>query len=271
MLRVRGLRVAYPGSAAVVKDAHLDVARGESVAVVGASGCGKSTLCAALLGILPESATISCDVAEFDGAPLFAAPGRVRRGLLGARIGAVFQDPRASLTPHLPLRSHFRDAAASVGRLPRGDVDARAIRLLEELAVPRAAERLDAYPHELSGGLCQRAALALALLHDPEFLVADEPTTALDPSVRMTLLRLLRACVRARGASVLVVTHDFGVVAGLADRVVVMDAGAIVESATVDEFFRRPRSPAGARLMAAARAAAAGDAPPDDAATEAVA
>ena len=258
LLEIDGLTVATSEGRRLVDDISLRIRRAESYALIGASGSGKSTLCAAVLGLLPRSSRATARTARFDGGPLFAPDGRAATGLAGGRIGAVFQDPRASLTPHLRISAHVIDAARAVGRLDDRAATAKAAALLDELRVARPKDRLSAYPHELSGGLCQRVSLALALLHDPELLIADEPTTALDPTSQLALLRLLYSALRSRQAALLIVTHDLGVVAGVADRVGVMDGGRLVEDAEVSTFAAAPVSDAARRLVSAAHAVEAG-------------
>jgi len=257
LLELEGLTVTTAEGRRLVDDVSLQLRRAESCALIGASGSGKSTLCAAILGLLSRGARTTARTARFDGGPLFASDGRAARGLAGGRIGAVFQDPRASLTPHLRISAHVTDAARAVGRLDDRAALSKAAALLDELKVAAPKERLSAYPHELSGGLCQRVALALALLHDPDLLIADEPTTALDPTSQHALLRLLYSALRSRGAALLIVTHDLGVVAGTADRVGVMDQGRLVEETDVRTFAAAPVSEAARRLVSAARAAEA--------------
>jgi peptide/nickel transport system ATP-binding protein len=259
LLEIEGLRVRAANGRTLVNDVAFRIAPAEAFALVGASGSGKSTVCSAVLGLPSRGADVAVRRALFAGEPLFAANGAVRPGVLGRRIGAVFQDPRGSLTPHLRIRAHVLDSARATGAVDDATALRKAVALLDELHVSRPQERLDAYPHELSGGLCQRVALALALLHDPELLVADEPTTALDPVSQAVLLRLLVRSLRARGAALLIVTHDLGVVAAVADRVAVMEQGTLVETATVAEFATRPVSEPARRLVDAARAAAAGE------------
>lgn len=255
LLSAVDLTVRTSSGRQILASTSIDVDRGETLALIGPSGSGKSTLCAALLGLLPAGATATAARVDFDGTPLWTAAGRLRRGVLGKRIGAVFQDPRASLTPHLTVRAHFVDAARAVGVLDRPEAEARGAALLEEFLVDRPGERLAAYPRALSGGLCQRVSLALALLHDPDLLVADEPTTALDPTSQIALLRVLRQAALRRGAALLLVTHDLGAAAGLADRVAVLAEGSVVETASVDDLFSAPRSAAARAMLAAARAA----------------
>ncbi|HYC76472.1 MAG TPA: ABC transporter ATP-binding protein [Planctomycetota bacterium] len=253
LLVVEGLEVRFRRSASpAVVDFDLRMPPGETFAVVGASGSGKSTACRAVLGLLPREAAVAFRRAEFEGRPLLDSRGRTRPGVLGRRIGVVFQDPRGSLTPHLTVRSHFRGVLRAQRGARASEADAVGRRLLEELRVSDVERRMDAFPHELSGGLCQRVALALALAGDPALLVADEPTTALDPTVQFALLRLIRRAVRERDLACLLVTHDMGVVAGLADRVAVVDGGRIVETGPVESVLADPASEAGRRLAAAA-------------------
>jgi ABC-type glutathione transport system ATPase component len=262
LLSIRDLRVEARG-VALVAGASFDVAKGESVAIVGASGSGKSTLCRALLGISDDDVAVTHGPCSFDGEPLFASDGRVRDGALGRKIGAVFQNPSASLTPHMTVEGHFRDMAAATGGASRSEVRSRARELLTELRVDDPDTKLAAYPHRLSGGLAQRVALALALFRRPDLLVADEPTTALDATSSCALLRLLLDAASTRGAAMLIVTHDLSVVAGVADRAIVLDRGRIAEDRPVADVLSRPRSDAARVLVEAARRGAEGAASGD--------
>jgi peptide/nickel transport system ATP-binding protein len=248
VLQLEDVRVTYPPGDAV-GGVTLDVRRGECLAIVGESGSGKTQLFLACLGLLPATASVS-GRARFDAHELFGCSEAQLRALRGAAIGMVFQDALSALTPHLTVGSQMAEALRAHRPLSRDDAWSRARRLLERVQVPDAERRLRQYPHELSGGLRQRVLIAMALMAEPTLLIADEPTTALDVSVQAQVIELLRE-VRAEGRTLVLITHDLGVVAALADRVAVMRAGELVELADVDALFARPQHEYTQRLLAA--------------------
>ena len=242
LLRIRNLTVdlrAHGEVVHAVRDVSLDVDRGEIVALVGESGSGKSVTASAVLQLLPEGATVGGSVL-FDGRELTAlGPGGIR-SVRGSEIAMVFQDPMTSLNPVYTIGEHLHQALCAHGRI-EGDVRERSVELLDSVGMPRAAERLRAYPHELSGGQRQRAMIAMALAGSPRLLIADEPTTALDVTVQAGILDLLDRLVRERDMALLLITHDMGVVARMAHRVTVVRDGVNVESDTAGALFARPR------------------------------
>ena len=243
LLDVAGLSVEFPtarGSVRAVDALSFQVARGETLAVVGESGSGKSTAQLALIDLLPAARTSVARVV-FDGRDVTAPAAR--RALRGREVGFVFQDPLGALHPLLTIERQLTEVLETHEGLARAKARDRAVAALEEVGVPSARERLDAYPHELSGGLRQRVTIALALIARPKLLVADEPTTALDVTLQRQVLELLATLRRERGLGVVLVTHSLGVVAHQADRVLVMYAGRAVEEGPVDEVLAAPRHP----------------------------
>ncbi|HIY24084.1 MAG TPA: ABC transporter ATP-binding protein [Candidatus Brachybacterium merdigallinarum] len=242
LFRLEDLHVRFAGADEhAVSGAGLEVAEGEVLAVVGESGSGKSVSIMAALGLLPESAEVSGS-ATFRGAELIGADSRQLREVRGSRIAMIFQDPSASLDPVFTVGHQIQ---ASVRRHSPGLSErkrrARAVELLESVGIPDAARRSGDYPHQFSGGQLQRIMIAISLAAEPELLIADEPTTALDVTVQLEILELLRRLNRERGTAVLIITHDMGVVADIAHRVVVMRHGRIIEQAPVRTLFARPQ------------------------------
>jgi oligopeptide/dipeptide ABC transporter ATP-binding protein len=252
LLELRDLEVVFRtplGQVQAVSGVTLDLWPGECLAVVGESGSGKSQLLLACLGLLAANGAARGS-ARFGGTELLGADERQLNAVRGTGIALLSQDPLGSLTPHLRIGTLLTEGLLDRGLADRDSARARARKALVEVGIPDPEARLRQYPHELSGGMRQRVALAAALMCGPQLLFADEPTTALDVSVQARVLELL-AGVRDRGLGVLIITHDLGVVAGLADRVAVMYAGRIVETATTDELFRSPAHPYTAALLAA--------------------
>jgi oligopeptide transport system ATP-binding protein len=252
LLQVRRLQVDFStpqGAVQAVSDVSLDVYAGECLAVVGESGSGKTQLLMACLGLLASNGTARGSV-RFAGQELIGANERTLNAVRGTGIGLLAQDPQSSLTPHLRVETLLTEGLLDRGLATRAEARERALQALVEVDIGEPTARLRQYPHELSGGMRQRIALAAALMCGPQLLFADEPTTALDVSVQARVLELL-AGVRDRGLGMLLITHDLGVVAGLADRVAVMYAGRIVETATIDEIFSAPRHPYTAALLGA--------------------
>jgi ABC-type dipeptide/oligopeptide/nickel transport system ATPase component len=207
--------------------------------LVGESGSGKTTLGRCVLGLLPDNARVDGRIL-FDGRDLVAMPAKEKRGLLGAQISAVFQNPMSSLDPAFTIGDQIVEVFETHGETRRGAARTAAIRLLREVGIPAPEARLKSYPHELSGGMNQRVAIAIALALSPSLLIADEPTSALDVTVQAQILRLLRSLIDEHAGGVLLITHDLGVVAQLCNRVAVMYDGEIVEEAPVRQLFARP-------------------------------
>ncbi|SFZ86022.1 peptide/nickel transport system ATP-binding protein [Devosia enhydra] len=219
----------------------FSLARGETLSLVGESGCGKSVTAMAIMGLLPKnSARVTSGSIRLDGTNLIGLSERQMQTIRGNRIGMVFQDPMTSLNPVHTIGMQIAEAVRRHKHVSKKDAWARARQMLERVRIPDAANRLLAYPHELSGGQRQRVMIAIALACDPELLIADEPTTALDVTVQAQILELIGELKTELGMSVLLITHDLGVVAASADRMMVMYAGRIVEEGPVERVFARP-------------------------------
>ncbi len=248
LLEVRDLRIGFPnprgGEVFPVDGVSFRLDRGETLALVGESGCGKSLTSLALLQLLPPPGRVlSGSSIKLEETEILSLRGEALRAIRGRRIAMIFQDPMTSLNPVLTVGSQVVEALTAHRRWSRADAKARTIALFEEVGIPDPAQRFAAYPHHLSGGLRQRIMIAMALAGEPDILIADEPTTALDVTVQAQILELLDRLRAARGMAVLLITHDLGLVAGRADRVAVMYAGQIVEEAGTTDLFERPSHP----------------------------
>jgi len=270
-LDVRGLSTTLftrRGEMKAVEDLSLAVGAGETVALVGESGCGKSMSALSIMRLLPDPpARIVGGEVRLNGRDLVALPEESMLDIRGQEIGMIFQDPMSSLNPVATVEKQIAEVLMTHTDLGRGQSRARAHELLELVGMPDAGRRLDAYPHQLSGGMCQRVVIAMAIACSPSVLIADEPTTALDVTVQAQVLTLLKKLQADSGMAMIFITHDLGVVAETADRVVVMYAGRKVEEATVDDLFETPLHPYTAGLIGAtpvpgaARAARLADIP----------
>ena len=256
LLTVQNLTVevrTHTGWTAITRDVSFQVDRGETVCLVGESGCGKSTTALAIPGLLPEgSARIANGTVTLDGQDLYRLSRRGWEDIRGEQISMIFQEPMTSLHPAFPVGAQIAESLRRHRGLSRRAAHRRAIELLDLVGVPDAARRVHAYPHEFSGGMRQRVLIAIALACEPRLLVADEPTTALDVTVQAQILDLLQDMRDQFGLAILLVTHDLGVVAEVADRVVVMYAGEVVEQAPVRDFLHHPTHPYSQALIAAA-------------------
>ncbi|WP_433341122.1 dipeptide ABC transporter ATP-binding protein [Streptomyces sp. CA-253872] len=243
LLSVRDLTVSFRGGAEeAVRGVSFDLARGDVLGLVGESGSGKSLTALAVLGLPPGGARVSGSV-RLDGTELVGAPSRELDRVRGRRIAMVFQDPLSAFTPVYRIGEQLAEAVRVHTPVPKAKAAERAVELLDLVGIPEPRRRAEAFPHEFSGGMRQRAMIAMAIAHDPDVLLADEPTTALDVTVQAQVLDVLRTAREATGAALLLVSHDLGVIAGTADRVAVMYAGRLVESAPVDALFARPAMP----------------------------
>ncbi|PFX01999.1 putative ABC transporter ATP-binding protein [Nocardia farcinica] len=245
LLEVAGLTVTFPseeGRIEAVRGVDYTVAEGEVLAIVGESGSGKSVSALAVMGLLPEQARISGSI-RLRGRELLGLGDRQLSKLRGRSISMVFQDPLSALTPVYRVGDQVAEALLAHGRMGRKEAAARAVELLELVGIPDAAVRAKAFPHEFSGGMRQRVVIAMAIANDPALIICDEPTTALDVTVQKQILDLLRQARDITGAGVVMITHDMGIAATLADRVAVMYAGRVVETATAAELFAEPRMP----------------------------
>ena len=241
LVRLSGLSVAFDGAPAL-RGIDLSVAKGEAVGLVGESGCGKSVTWLAALGLLPPKARITGSV-MLDGQELIGAPAPVLERVRGGRIAMIFQDPSSSLNPVHRIGRQIMEALGLHRGMTGSNARAEAKRLLDLVGIPDAARRLDAYPHELSGGQNQRVMIAIALAGQPELLVADEPTTALDVTIQAQILELLQSIRRQMGMALVLISHDLGVIAEACERVAVMYAGRIVEEAPVAQLFEAAAHP----------------------------
>ncbi|MFD5562624.1 ABC transporter ATP-binding protein [Kitasatospora griseola] len=239
LLAVRNLTVDF-GDHPAVRGVDLDLRRGETLGLVGESGSGKSVTALAVLGLLPAAARIGGSV-RLDGEELVGLPARQLAEIRGRRIAMVFQDPLSAFTPVYRIGDQIAEAVRVHQNVGKTAARSRAADLLDLVGIPDPARALDAFPHEFSGGMRQRAMIAMAVANDPDILLADEPTTALDVTIQAQVLDVLRTAQRETGAALVLVSHDLGVIAGSADRVAVMYAGRIVETAPVDELFTAPR------------------------------
>ncbi|WP_375287331.1 ABC transporter ATP-binding protein [Sphingomonas sp.] len=253
LLEVDHLDVAFPflkGQLRAVEDLSFHVHAGETVAIVGESGSGKSVTAMAVMRLLGERVALGGSV-RLDGEDLIAADEAALRTVRGNRIGMIFQEPMTALNPLHPVGRQIAEGLRIHRGLGRREAEARALELLATLGIPAPERRAREYPHQLSGGMRQRVVIAMALACDPALLIADEPTTALDVTVQAQILDLLRRQSRERGLGVILITHDLGVVAELADRVVVIYAGRKVEEGPVADVLARPVHPYTQGLLAA--------------------
>ena len=242
LLEVRDLRVTFGGTAAV-RGISLQVEKGETHCLVGESGCGKSVTSLAVMGLLARGAKREASLLSFDGTDIRNYSEREMSRLRGDRMAMIFQEPMTSLNPAYTVGSQMTEVLRRHRGTPRAQAVDRAAELLGRVGITAPGLRLGQYPHQLSGGLRQRVMIAMALMCDPELLIADEPTTALDVTVQAQILRLLAGIQKELGLGILLITHDLGVVARIADRVSVMYAGEVVESGPTAQLFADPQHP----------------------------
>ncbi len=231
------------GSVPAVDDVSFEIRQGETLGLVGESGSGKSVTAFSIMRLVQPPGRIRSGRVLFKGRDLVGIPEREMRKIRGAEIALIFQEPMTALNPVFTVGDQIRETLLVHGRATKRDSHAKAIALLDAVRIPAAASRVDDYPHQLSGGMRQRVLIAMALACRPSLVIADEPTTALDVTIQAEILDLLREMKSALGLSLLLITHDLGVIAGTADRVAVMYAGRIVESGLVRDVFRRPQHP----------------------------
>ncbi|WP_209799064.1 ABC transporter ATP-binding protein [Delftia tsuruhatensis] len=254
VLSVRGLSVTfdtYKGPVQVLDDVSFDIAPGEILGVVGESGAGKSMTGAAVIGLIEPPGRISAGTVQLRGERIDTLRGEDLRRIRGRRIGSIFQDPLTSLNPVYTVGRHLVETIRTHLPVSEKEAEARALALLEEVEIPQARERMAQYPHQFSGGMRQRVAIALALCAEPELIIADEPTTALDVSVQAQIIALLRRVCKERGAAAMLITHDMGVIAETADRVMVMYQGRVLETGPVRQVLDAPQQPYTQVLMGA--------------------
>ena len=256
VLTVRDLSITFTTTAGpvhAIRGVNLDLYRGETLAIVGESGSGKSVTVKAAMGILAKNGTVDSGTIEYtyrhdDGTPetvdiLKMKKKDIRRHINGKRIAMIFQDPMTSLDPTMPICKQIMEGMIWHYKTPKAEAYKKAVALLKEVGITDAEERMKNYPHQLSGGMRQRVVIAIALACDPELLICDEPTTALDVTIQAKILELIQKIQRERNISVIYITHDLGVVAKVADFVNVMYAGRIVETGTIDEIYYAPAHP----------------------------
>ncbi len=233
-----------------VDGVSFSVHAGETIGLVGESGCGKSVTSLAVMGLLPHRGVRVGGSVRFGGTELIGASDRTLRRLRGSEMAMVFQDPLSSLNPTVPIGTQVTEVLVEHRDMGKKEATAEAAELLDRVGIPDPTRRLKEYPHQLSGGMRQRALIAMALACSPRLLIADEPTTALDVTIQAQILELLRELVVDTGTALVMITHDLGVVAGLCDRVHVMYAGKVIETADRHELFARPRQPYTGGLLA---------------------
>jgi peptide/nickel transport system ATP-binding protein len=247
LIDIRGLRVLFHGddgrTTHAVDSVDLSVVQGATLGLVGESGCGKSVTSLAIMGLLPKRSAEVAGSIHFDGFDLLAVPEATLRDLRGNRLAMIFQEPMTSLNPSFTIGDQIIETILRHRGGSRRAARQRAIELLRRVHIPSPERRIDEYPHKLSGGMRQRVMVAMALACDPQLLIADEPTTALDVTLQAQILELMRELKSASGAAIILITHDLGVVAEVCDEVAVMYAGEIVERAGVNELFASPQHP----------------------------
>ena len=251
LLVVEHLEVRFPtdqGHVQAVRGVSYDLREREVLGIVGESGCGKSVSTMALMSLLPPTAKISGS-ARFRGQQLLNVPDREVRSLRGSKISMIFQDPMTSMNPVYTVGNQLAESVRAHNEISPRAAKQRAVEMLELVGIPQAKSSANSYPHEFSGGMRQRAMIAMAIINNPDVIIADEPTTALDVTVQAQILETLNAVKDEVGAAIILITHDLGVIAGMADRVKVMYAGRIVESGTAEQIFDTPRMPYSAGLL----------------------
>jgi peptide/nickel transport system ATP-binding protein len=252
LLQVKNLRVEFPtrhGTLLALDDISFDIAPGEILGVVGESGAGKSLTGAAIIGLLEPPGRIAGGQILLSGQRIDQLPYEQMRAIRGRKIGAIFQDPLTSLNPLYTIGRQLTETILTHLPISAQEARQRAIRLLQETGIQAAEQRLDQYPHQFSGGMRQRVVIALALAAEPQLVVADEPTTALDVSIQAQIISLLKRLCKDHGAAVMLVTHDMGVIAETCDRVAVLYAGRVAEIGPVADVIHRPGHPYTAGLM----------------------
>ena len=247
LLEVDDLRTSFHtrnGVVRAVDGVSFCIDRGETLGIVGESGSGKSVTCLSLLGLVPQPpGRIEGAGAMLEGIDLLRCPQEVLRGIRGRRVAMIFQDPMTSLNPYMTIEEQLMEPLLIHEKIGRAAAARMALQALQEVGVPEAEQRIRSYPHQFSGGMRQRVMIAMALIAKPDLLIADEPTTALDVTVQAQILDLIAQQQRQRGVAVIFISHDLSVVAGFCDRVMVMYAGRVVETADTQAIFREPKHP----------------------------
>ncbi|WP_347266630.1 ABC transporter ATP-binding protein [Paracoccus sp. (in: a-proteobacteria)] len=262
LLTIRNLTVRFAtstGSFTAVDGIDVHVDKGEVLAIVGESGSGKSVSMLATMGLLPDTATVTADEMSFDGQDLLSLTPAQRRQIIGREITMIFQEPIASLNPSFTTGYQIEEVLRFNAGMSRAEARARAIELFRQVGIPDPEEKLKAYPHQMSGGQCQRVMIAMAIATGPRLLIADEPTTALDVTIQKQILDLLMELQEQTGMALILITHDMGVVAETADRVQVQYKGRKMEEADVLSLFEAPKHPYTRALLSALPENATGD------------
>ena len=262
LLTIRNLTVRFAtstGSFTAVDGIDVTVDKGEVLAIVGESGSGKSVSMLAAMGLLPDTATVTADEMRFDGQDLLRMVPRDRRRIIGREITMIFQEPIASLNPSFTTGYQIEEVLRFNAGMSRRQARARALDLFRQVGIPDPAEKLKSYPHQMSGGQCQRVMIAMAIATNPRLLIADEPTTALDVTIQKQILDLLMTLQEQTGMALILITHDMGVVAETADRVQVQYKGRKMEEADVLSLFQAPKHPYTRALLSALPENATGD------------
>jgi len=246
LLEVRDLKTSFKtddGIVQAVDDVSFSVDKGRTLAIVGESGCGKSVTCLTIMGLNPRQNTITSGEAVFKDRDLLTLPQDEMRKVRGAEISMIFQDPMTSLNPVHTIGRQLREAVQLHEKMPKQAANRRALEMVKAVGIPRAETRLDDYPHQFSGGMRQRVMIAMALINNPDLLIADEPTTALDVTTQAQILNLMNQLQRDFGSAIILITHDLGVVAETADEVLVMYAAKAIEQGDYGDIFYRARHP----------------------------
>ncbi|MFT9847437.1 ABC transporter ATP-binding protein [Aneurinibacillus sp. REN35] len=247
ILEVRDLHISfhtYAGEVQAVRGVNFEVKKGETVGIVGESGCGKSVTAQSIMQLLPQPPTqYKQGQIRFNGEDLLKKNEKEMQKIRGKDIGMIFQDPMTSLNPTMKIGQQITESLMKHHGMSGGEAHKRSIELLTMVGIPQPDKRANQYPHEFSGGMRQRAMIAISLACSPKLLIADEPTTALDVTIQAQILELMKALQEKTGTSIIIITHDLGVVADMCDRVVVMYAGEVAETGTVDQIFYEPQHP----------------------------
>ena len=246
LLDVKDLRTSFRTEDGIVKavdGVSFSVEKGQTLGIVGESGCGKSVTCLTIMGLNPKKNTITSGEALWKGQDLLTMKPSALRQIRGSEISMIFQDPMTSLNPVHTIGKQLEEAILLHRDVTKKSARARSLELLKAVGIPRAEQRIDDYPHQFSGGMRQRVMIAMALINDPDLLIADEPTTALDVTTQAQILALMKSLQEDFGSAIIMITHDLGVIAEIADDVEVMYAAKVVEQAEVHDLFHRPQHP----------------------------
>lgn len=246
LLEVKDLKVHFAvrgGTVQAVRGVNFHINKGEAVAIVGESGCGKSVTAQSLMRLIPSPPAIMSGSIMFNGQELLTKTEKEMEGIRGNDIGMIFQDPMTSLNPTLTIGTQIKEGLLKHEKMSKQQAHSRAVEMLKLVGIPNPEDRVNQYPHQFSGGMRQRAMIAIALACNPALLIADEPTTALDVTIQAQIMQVMKDLQKKMGTSIVLITHDLGVVADVCDRVIVMYAGKVVETGTKYEIFNNPQHP----------------------------